>query len=83
MLVWDEPKRRANLEARGLDFADLDPEFMARSMVIPAKLGRYKAIGEAQGAILTVIFRPLGSEAVPIVSMRHASRKERRAYDET
>jgi len=33
-----------NLENRGLDFADLDIEFFAASIVLPAKAGRLKAI---------------------------------------
>jgi uncharacterized DUF497 family protein len=78
-IVWDEPKRLANLESRGLDFADLTVEFFAASVVVPAKLGRLKAIGEFGGIPLTVIFKPLGREAISIVSMRAASRKERRA----
>jgi uncharacterized DUF497 family protein len=79
-LVWDEPKRITNVQNRGLDFADLDIAFFAASMVIPAKAGRLKAIGEFGGTVLTVIFKPLGTEALSIISMRRASSKERSAY---
>ncbi|OHV71080.1 hypothetical protein LCM4577_02660 [Mesorhizobium sp. LCM 4577] len=78
-IVWDEPKRVTNLENRGLDFADLDIEFFATSIVLLAKAGRLKAIGEFGEIILAVIFKPLGSEAI---SMRRASRKERSVYEQ-
>ncbi|MGH6735703.1 MAG: BrnT family toxin [Methyloceanibacter sp.] len=81
-IIWDEPKRRANLEARGLDLADLDLDFFAASAVIPAKHGRLKAIGPHGGKLLTVIYKPLGREALAVISMRPASRKERRAYEQ-
>lgn len=81
-ITWDEPKRRANLEARGLDFADLDLDFFADSVLLPAKHGRLKAIGPHDGKLLTVIFKPLGREALAVISMRPASRTERRAYEQ-
>lgn len=76
-IVWDEPKREWTLENRGFDFADLDPEFFLSAYVEPAKDGRLKAIGEFKGALVAVIFKPLGSEAISVVSMRRAGRKER------
>lgn len=80
-IVWDEPKRITNLESRGLDFADLTVEFFETATVVPAKLDRFMAIGEFNGEIiLAVVFRPLGSEALSVISMRRASRKERRAH---
>lgn len=81
-MVWDAPKRETNLESRGLDFADLDIDFFADSVVLPAKHSRFKATGPFHGDILTVIFRPLGSEALAVISMRRASRKERKAYEQ-
>lgn len=78
MITWDEPKRLSNLAKHGLDFADLDIEFFAESMVTPSRDGRYVAIGEFRGEIIiAVVFRPLGSEALSVISMRPASRKER------
>ncbi|CAN7177031.1 BrnT family toxin [Mesorhizobium sp. LjRoot246] len=80
-IVWDEPKRVTNLESRGLDFAELDIEFFATSTVLPA--GRFKAIGEFGEIILAVIFKPLGSGAISVISMRRASRKERSVYGQS
>ncbi|MBZ9743087.1 MULTISPECIES: BrnT family toxin [unclassified Mesorhizobium] len=82
-IIWDEPKRATNLENRGFDFAELDIEFFAASVVLPTKIGRLKAIGEFRGTILAVIFRPLGSEAISVISMRRASRKERAVYEQS
>lgn len=48
VIAWDEPKRLANLDKHGMDFATLTEEFFANSLVIPARDGRFKAIGEAR-----------------------------------
>ena len=78
MITWDETKREANLAKHGLDFADLTLEFFFASKVAPSKDGRFVAIGEMNGEIIiSVVFKPLGSEALAVISMRPASRKER------
>jgi uncharacterized DUF497 family protein len=61
-----------------LDFADLDIEFFLSAYVEPAKQGRFLAIGSLSGQmVIAVVVRPLGSEALSIVSMRRANRAER------
>ncbi len=77
VIVWDEPKRQSNLADRGLDFADLDEAFFLDAVVVPAKRERWMAIGWFGEAILAVVFVPLGTEGLSVVSMRPASRKER------
>lgn len=78
-IVWDEPKRIVNLARHGLDFASLTVEYFEAATVYPAKAGRFLAIGELNGRIVVaVVFKPLGYEAVSVISMRPASRKERR-----
>jgi uncharacterized DUF497 family protein len=54
-------------------------EFFAASTIIPAKKDRFKAVGEFSGTVLTVVFKPLGTEAISFISMRRASRTERSA----
>lgn len=81
-ITWDEPKRLSTLESRGLDFAELDVAFFAASTVVPAKLGRFMTIGVHRGDLVAVVFAPLGSEAIGVISMRRASRKERRTHEE-
>ena len=76
-IIWDEPKRLSNLERRGLDFAALDIEFFEAATIMPTKLGRLKAAGYFSGPKIAVIFKPLGAEALSIISMGRASRKER------
>lgn len=76
-IVFDEIKRQANLRKHGFDFAELNEAFFHEAETYPAKLGRLMAIGWQGNKIMTVIFRPLGTEGLSIVSMRPASRKER------
>lgn len=77
VIVWDEPKRQSNLADRGLDFADLDEAFFLEAAIVPAKRGRYKAVGRFGETILAVIFVPLGTQGLSVISMRVANRKER------
>ena len=76
IIVWDEPKRLANIDKHGIDFADIDQDFFLSAIVRPARDGRYAAIGEMDGMII-VIFVVLGSEGISIVSARPASHRER------
>jgi uncharacterized DUF497 family protein len=80
-VVWDEPKRLANLARHGLDFADLDEGFFEGSVIVPARLNRQIAVGRHRSGIILVVFVTLGTEGLSIVSMRPASRKERRLID--
>ncbi|QGG89786.1 hypothetical protein GH983_04580 [Agrobacterium sp. MA01] len=78
MIVWDEPKRQQNLAKHSLDFAELDLSFFLTASIRTAKTGRAIAVGEFQGrAIVAVVFLPMGREAISIISMRPASRRER------
>jgi uncharacterized DUF497 family protein len=86
MIVWDERKRLETLQNRGLDFADtyrFDWEDALYAPTYPAEDGRARtmAVGMIDGHLFTIIFSASGSEAISIVSMRPASRKERKRYD--
>ena len=81
-IVWDEPKRLANIASHGMDFADLDETFFEGSVIVPAKLGRQIAVDRHHSEIILVVFVALGTEGLNVVSMRPASRKERRLIDE-
>jgi uncharacterized DUF497 family protein len=80
-IQWDEPKRLANLARHGMNFADLDEAFFEGSVIVPAKLGRQIAVGRHRSGIILVVFVALGTEGLSVVSMRPASRKERRLID--
>ena len=77
MIAWDEQKRRQNLAKHGLDFADLDEWFFLEALTMPAKDGRYMAIGRLADGTVAVVYALLGTEGVSVISMRPASRKER------
>jgi len=79
-IVWDEPKRQANIDKHGLDFAQLTPEFFLESFVKDTKRGRFQAIGRLADGTVSVIFAVLGSEGISIVSMRPASDRERNVF---
>lgn len=75
-IVWDEPKRHANIAKHGIDFADIGEDFFAGAIIRPAKNGRYTAIGRLN-VVIAVIFARLGTEGLSIISARPASKKER------
>lgn len=87
-ITWDEPKRLANLVKHGLDFAAFETAFdFDRFGILPANPGRdgrprMMFVGEWNGEIVVAaVVSPLGSEALSLVSLRHASKKERETYD--
>ncbi|MCV9939233.1 BrnT family toxin [Boseaceae bacterium BT-24-1] len=80
-IVWDEPKRISNLAKHGQDFAALDEGFFAEAAILPAKQGRWLAIGRLADGSIAVVFATLGTEAISIVSMRRANRAERRLLE--
>lgn len=82
-IVWDEPKRLANLDKHGLDFADLDEAFFLGAILRPAKLGRLMAIGRFTDGSIAVVFAVLGSEGISVISMRPARKSERRLLDDS
>lgn len=87
-MFWDEPKRESNFEDHSLDFADARDRFEWDSAVVgntyPAKDGRarFLAIGFLDGDLVTLIFSALGTEAISAISLRPASKRERRRYDD-
>jgi uncharacterized protein len=83
-IVWDEPKRLANFDKHGLDFADLNETFFDNALVIPShnKSKRWIAIGVSIRGVVVVVFARLGREGISIISMRPASRSERKLYAE-
>lgn len=76
-IVWDENKRRANIEKHGLDFADLSLTFFMNAVLRPAKLGRIQSIGKLEDGTISVIFMTLGSQGLLVISMRPANTEER------
>jgi len=86
-IVWDEPKRQANIATHGLDLADAESFDWEAATVVRGHSGadgrpRYRAIGRLGNDLVTLVFSPLGSEAVSVISLRPASRAERKLYDQ-
>ena len=78
-ITWDERKRLANIRKHGLDFADLHLIFFATAIFRHGHSDRTLALGMNRGAvIIAVVFRPLGTEAFSVISMRPASVQERK-----
>lgn len=87
LIVWDEPKRLANLAKHDLDFSDVEDAFdFETALALSASPGaqgrpRIKLIGWMfEKWIVAMIVSPLGSEALSIVSLRFASSRERKDY---
>lgn len=80
-IIWDESKRIANLDKHGMDFADLNERFFDTALVLNAYGKRYRAIGVNIRGVISVIFAVYGVEAVSIISMRPASKRERELYE--
>ncbi len=81
-ITWDEPKRLANLARHELDFAIISLSFFETSLVAPTKMDRFKFIGEINRELTVVIIAaPLGKEAISIISLRRANRKERTVFN--
>jgi len=83
IVTWDNAKRSANLTKHGMDFAELDLEFFLNALVVPGRAPRFKAVGAFRGRmIVVVVFAPLGTEALSVISMRTASKRERKLLND-
>ena len=87
-IVWDEPKRLSNIAKHHLDFTEMELGFdFGAALVIPARSSRtgrsrQTLVGDLRGTLLVAaIVSPLGSEALSIVSLRPANKKEQRLYE--
>jgi len=82
-ILFDEIKRFANLEKHGFDFVDLTVDFFIGATYLRGNQpGRFLAINRvAETVTVAVVFRPYGSEALSVISMRHATPSERRVFD--
>jgi hypothetical protein len=84
---WDETKRESNLAKHGYDFADMAEVFDGRLVVTRRDLRfgyselRYNMLAEFHGRIVNVTFTPRAGKA-HLISVRPASRDERKVYNE-
>lgn len=82
---WDENKRKYNLEKHGIDFADIIKIFddINRIEIETIKNGekRFQTIGIVNDIILFLVYT-LRSNRKRLISVRRASKNERKAYEE-
>lgn len=83
---WDEVKRQSNLRKHGLDFMDADLVFEASIKVTVDAAhadddDRYADLAEVNGRVLMLVYS-LCQQTVRCISLRVASRRERKLYDE-
>jgi hypothetical protein len=86
VIVWDERKRAANLAKHGLDFADAWRVFDALSKLTfeSTRNGEDRKLDLAmvENVLLAFVYIERRS-AVRAISLRRASRVERRMYEKT
>ena len=83
-LEWDEAKRQATLEHRGLDFADCNEIFANVTFEFPDDRKNYGeprtiCIGFLKGRMVAVVYTQRGVHR-RIVSMRKCNEREKKAY---
>jgi len=86
-VVWDPRKARANHLKHGVRFSDadgvfFDPLAVTREDITSTAERRFVTIGvDHLGRVVVVVYAPRG-EDLRLISARHATRKERRQYEE-
>lgn len=87
VLVWDEAKRKSNLEKHGLDFKDAhfvydDPDKLTYDS---SRLGERRMLDLAfaivKGKLLALIYTERGND-IRVISFRPVSREEREQYEQ-
>jgi uncharacterized protein len=83
---WDENKNRQNIKKHGFDFADAKEIFrgiLLFSSDVRKDYGesRWVGIGTIRGRTAVVVFTERGPETIRIISLRKATRRERRQYE--
>jgi uncharacterized protein len=84
---WDEDKNRRNIRKHGLDFADTWEIFegpVVFHLDTRANYGedRWSGVGLLGNRIVTVSFTMRGAETRRIISLRKATRNERKKFEE-
>lgn len=82
---WDESKRKYNLDKHGIDFIDIielfdDPNRIEFENTRNGEK-RFQTIGMVNDVVLFLVYTSRGSKK-RIISVRRASKNERKAYEE-
>jgi len=82
---WDKNKRKYNLEKHGIDFADILELFDDQNRIefenTRSGEKRFQTIGMVSDVILFLVYTSRGKKK-RIISVRRASKNERKAYEE-
>ena len=86
MNTWDEAKRRATIEERGLDFADAEEIFAGRALTLPDERRnygepRFLTAGWLRGRFVMIAWTPR-DDGRRIISMRYGHADEENYYRE-
>jgi uncharacterized DUF497 family protein len=81
---WDDAKNRSNLIKHGLDFSDADRVFSGSCLTFPDERSdygepRFVSMGKLAGRLVVIAYAPRG-DAIRIISMRKANRREQEIF---
>ena len=87
---WDAAKNKQNIKKHGFDLADAQSLFTSNSPLFVSLDAcedygeeRWKGIGVLEGIlVVVVVFAERGEDTIRIISLRKASSRERKAYEE-
>ncbi|WP_455466403.1 BrnT family toxin [Bartonella sp. B39] len=71
-----------NIDKHKLDFADVIYFDWEHTFIDATYSNRMKAIGYFADGTTIVVFAKLGTEAISIISFRHANKKEREVFND-
>jgi uncharacterized protein len=82
---WDPAKDAQNVARRGFSFAIVEGIDWETALITPDTRRdygepRFRALAPVDGVLYAMVFTPRG-EALRLISVRRASRKERRQYE--
>jgi uncharacterized protein len=82
---WDEAKNRINIRKHGIDFADAEKMFRGVVVAEPGTRedygeNRWVGLGLIRDRTMQVVFAECGLDAVRVISLRKATRREREQY---
>ena len=85
-LTWDEAKRQKTLKERGLDFADMAAFDWDNALTLEDSYSnraelRFISIGHLPSALVVAVWCYRDDET-RIISLRRATRKERKLYEQ-
>ena len=83
---WDEAKKRTNIRKHGFDLADAEEMFRGILLIRPDPREdygeeRWLGVGTIQGRVAFVTFAELSDDTIRIISLRKATREERKEYE--